>query len=65
MKFKYIGENGSMGYKNGQVYDIEPIPFSPYPFAIQTSEPDGTEACPYSGFQKFFENWELIKPPTP
>lgn len=52
---KFIGKDGSLGYKNGSNYQIQILPHSN---AIMRS--DGSGKCVYSSIYSFFKNWELI-----
>lgn len=57
MKAVFIGEDGSMGLTNGQVYDVcmninhhseEVLVFSNHAYRF---------VCPYSNLNAFFNNW--------
>lgn len=54
--FKFKGRDGSLGYKNGELYNLTVI-FSGTPITIVRD--DGTGTCVYSNIVKFMENWDL------
>ena len=52
MKLRFIGEDGSMGLKNGEAYDAR----------IYIRGKVGrvmTRSCPYSSTKAFAQNWDL------
>lgn len=56
---KFIGEDGSMGYKKNTVYKLSIYStLGTYDFAIKRL--DGTGFCPYS-IEGFLANWTNIK----
>ena len=54
---KFIGRDGSMGYKTGVVYDVEIK--SSGNFIILSSK--GYIQCPYSNIKALLQNWEELK----
>lgn len=56
---RFIGKDGSLGYRTGQIYRLIERPYKNYPIAI--SQPDGSGLCPYSSLESFNKNWEDIK----
>lgn len=58
MKAMFIGENGSMGFKNGKVYDIA-VSINQHEERVTVfSNTFPTFLCPYSNLNNFFNNWE-------
>ena len=64
MKAKFIGEDGSMGFLKGGVYEIETF------IESQRLRKDGwlwvkvknsPLRCPYSRLETFLENWEVLE----
>ena len=54
MKFKFIGADGSMGLKKGEVYELKTSIIS----GILQVRWRKEFCCPYSSLEKFLENWE-------
>ena len=54
---KFIGENGSMGLHTDDLYRVE-ITIKDSMLWVKWGN---GKRCPYSSFEKFFENWELTK----
>jgi len=56
---RFIGQDGSLGYRTGQVYhlDVRRAIFSDKPHILRP------RPCPYSSWAAFWANWELV--PTP
>ncbi len=52
--FKFIGEDGSLGYENGRIYLL---------FVIGSKQPTiiTPHYCPYDTWEKFLDNWERVK----
>ena len=60
MKATFIGENGSMGLKNGKIYNLIAIKSAAYPIALQVQEQKQKSfVCPYNSFESLFKNWEF------
>jgi len=57
VRMKFIGKDGSMGYKTGDVYDVEIK--SSGKFIILSSK--GYIRCPYSSIKALLQNWEELK----
>lgn len=57
MKFEFIGENGSLGFLKGQIYDLE-LTFPCNDNTIKIVSQD--KICFYSNRKKFEENWKEI-----
>lgn len=53
MKFKFIGKDGSMGLKNGEVYEIKTAIFQNLLWVTWN-----TNSCPYTNLEAFLANWE-------
>ncbi len=60
---KFIGEDGSLGYKNGREYILEVEATSGFKtgHTIEISREDGGGFCPYKNIETFLENWTDIK----
>lgn len=72
---KFIGENGSLGYETGKVYDLFVVNNEPNKFLSVMSHGiiDGREFdfyiyrkpgvgyCPYTNIETFLQNWTDIK----
>lgn len=69
MKARFIGEDGSMGLKHGNVYEIvlydiggQPIVSWTYTKMSKFGMPlYYKKSCPYSDFKKLAENWETVE----
>lgn len=55
MKARFIGRDGSLGYRHGQVYDLTMEEWKPFRPAIISPY-----LCPYGSWEKFYENWTPI-----
>ena len=53
---RFIGENGSMGLLTDSLYRVE-LKIKHNMIWVKW----GDKACPYSNFEKFFENWEMTR----
>jgi len=55
---RFIGTDGSLGYRTGQVYRLD------VRRAIFTDKPSirSPYACPYGSWAAFWANWELVTP---
>jgi len=62
MKAQFIGTDGSMGLKQGEVYDVKAIININYPIMLEIKGNDGKSynRCPYDSFQALFNNWLFI-----
>lgn len=59
MKAKFIGEDGSMGLRNGQIYDIR-INKILYRFRRMPCIWIGKNYCPYETEEALYSNWEIV-----
>jgi hypothetical protein len=57
MKLKFIGKDGSMGFKHGKVYDVR-LTSNTIWIWVHT---DVGLYCPYSSPQAFADNWASVK----
>lgn len=66
----FIGEDGSMGLRNGRVYMVEVKSYPPplylwriWPYVLRWVDPNTneTEWCPYSSESALHKNWKFIK----
>jgi len=60
--FKFTGEDGSMGFCNGEIYLLKIMAGSSN-ILITTSSPTAMErwqVCPYDSWFSFFQNWERV-----
>ena len=59
MNLRFIGENNSMGLKQGRVYPVRIISLpSDKMILVEFAGSWGIKRCPYSSLAKFMENWE-------
>lgn len=59
IKAKFIGEDGSLGYKKGKVYELNFTTFlNTTTVRISINHIQGI--CDYSSFEKFLENWTNV-----
>src|SRR5699024_9875699 len=77
MKMKFIGENGSLGFRNGRVYDVsltvvgkKRLTFADIPIIQLATIGNGSfRYCQYEGDRALKRNWEEIEtdkqPPKP
>lgn len=57
----FIGENGSLGYKFGQKYNLAFLVLDGKPVVFDTNHSEnGTYLCPYSSFDTLLDNWTDI-----
>lgn len=61
MKARFIGEDGSMGLKHGNVYEIVLFDYNGQPVVSWKYTKNYKESCPYSDFKKLAENWETVE----
>ena len=57
---RFVGADGSLGYRNGLVYDLYVWSTTRYPVVIRRM--DGGY-CPYSSEVAFGRNWEIVDTP--
>ena len=53
--FRFTGEDGSLGYRNGKVYLLEVELMNANMPTITTPK-----FCPYSSWESFLDNWERV-----
>lgn len=53
MHLRFVGANGSMGLKHGNVYNVDVNTDGKYVWVDW-----GKNKCPYSSFENFASNWE-------
>lgn len=53
---KFIGEDGSMGFKNGKKYDIQSKCWNN---TIVVKTTNDRLSCPYGSIESFLKNWEI------
>ncbi|WP_024854754.1 hypothetical protein [Mediterraneibacter gnavus] len=64
MRGKYIGRNGSMGFRTGQTYEIRTELTKIYKNKKKNDVimlRSGKLFCPYDSVESILENWELEK----
>ena len=63
MKLKFIGEDGSMGLRRGNVYTVTigSLPSEPYIYVQWPVGLHKTYYCPYSSPATLAKNWEVIE----
>ena len=59
MKLKFIGEDGSMGLRTGEVYDTRIIIKGECLWVEWKVNLYTVKSCPYISTQSFAQNWEL------
>lgn len=59
-RLRFTGTDGSLGYRNGKVYDlrIQRIAGAEHPITIRRRT--GFGLCPYRSEQAFWANWEPV-----
>lgn len=64
MKFIFVGKDGSMGLTKGREYHVKAMAglFRRHPIVAEITGPSiqTSLTCPYSSFEAFFQNWELV-----
>lgn len=55
--FRFIGEDGSLGYRKGKIYMLELRGRGMTELGVIIDAP---VRCPYSSWEAFFENWERV-----
>lgn len=62
---KFIGKDGSMGFRNGKVYNIRTWVKRANVFTktawIWVEETDCGKKCPYTNVETFLANWEIVE----
>ena len=58
---KFIGKDGSQGFKKNRVYHLKEPDISKSEWKIMVENVSGVEWCPYSNLESFLMNWEVIK----
>lgn len=56
IKAEFIGQDGSMGYRKGVVYEFSTKIFNDYLFIL----PKGMPRVPYSSLETFLNNWRIL-----
>jgi hypothetical protein len=53
---RFVGEDGSLGYRHGQVYGLtlSAAPWRPGPTILAPTP------CPYESWRAFWRNWEPV-----
>lgn len=59
MKLKFIGADGSMGLRHGEIYKVR-IFSSGECIVVEVHRGNGAYGCPYSSLIKLCENWEDV-----
>ena len=59
MKLRFIGEDGSMGLKNGEAYDARIYIRGKFLWVEWKVGRFMTRSCPYSSTKVFAQNWDL------
>ena len=59
MKLRFIGEDGSMGLKNGEAYDARIYNRGKFLWVEWKVGRFMTRSCPYSSTKAFAQNWDL------
>ena len=59
MKLKFIGEDGSMGLRTGEVYDTRIFIKGECLWVEWKVNLYTVKSCPYISTQSFAQNWEL------
>jgi hypothetical protein len=53
---RFIGEDGSLGYRHGQLYELRFVEDDRHFVTIERI--DGTGRCPYASMNAFLRNWD-------
>lgn len=59
MKLRFMGEDGSMGLKNGEVYETHIFIKGKFLWVEWKVNLFAVKSCPYSFTKAFAQNWEL------
>lgn len=61
MRMRYVGKDGSMGFRTGVVYDLKLSLDARWPDGVVVTAPnpatDGAVRVPYSSWENFFTYW--------
>ncbi len=58
---KFIGRDGSCGFKYGKTYYLKEPDISKQDWKIMIQNTDGAEWCSYSNVEAFLNNWEVVR----
>lgn len=59
MKLRFMGEDGSMGLRNGEVYETRIFIKGEFLWVEWKVNLFAVKSCPYSSTKAFAQNWEL------
>lgn len=59
MKLRFVGEDGSMELKNGEVYETRIFIKGKFLLVEWKVNLFSAKSCPYSSTKAFAQNWEL------
>lgn len=59
LKGRFIGADGSNGFRKGKVYDVQTFIKNGYLFIESTDKT--TKPCPYSRAETLLENWDIAE----
>lgn len=60
MKLKFIGADGSMGLRHGEVYNVRVFSSGKY-IVVEVYRGNGSYGCPYSSLSNLHKNWVDIE----
>lgn len=60
MKLEFIGEDGSMGLRHGEVYECHVVSCAPYVYVFWYVDQKYMRKCPYSSLKTLLQNWEEV-----
>ena len=58
---KFIGKDGSQGFKKNKTYFLEAPDTSKSEWKIITRNTAVAEWCPYNSLEAFLKNWKVLK----
>ena len=58
---KFIGKDGSQGFKKNKTYFLEAPDTSKSEWKIIIHNTAGAEWCPYNSLEAFLKNWKVLK----